>query len=263
MSGSTQVRLGERYAREQIVVDLEHRQVVKDLLAKIPLPVEEAESLPELGLALLSIPDLEAKASEMLNDHGDLKDIQETLGRERDALGLPPEPSHLDVLMLYLRRRAAEQHAGWVPIMGKNRDVEAIGGLPHTGGGEGFPSPAKMAVALQERPPHQHRTVRIGVLDTGLFPNEALEGRVVTSDFVEAEEPFRPFHGHATFVCGRILQRAPGAELHLRRVLRDDTGRASSWDVAKGMASFLGSGMEILNMSLGFSTADGSPGLVM
>jgi hypothetical protein len=105
--------------------------------------------------------------------------------------------------------------------------------------------------------------VRVGVLDTGVFPNPALEGRYVTADFIPATTPFEAWQGHATFVAGRILKAAPAVDLDIHRVLRNDDGRASSWEVAQGMSSFLDSGVQILNMSLGGPTADGSPPLIL
>jgi hypothetical protein len=56
--------------------------------------------------------------------------------------------------------------------------------------------------------------------------------------------------------------RAPGADLDMQRVLNDD-GRATSWELADRMAAFLGSGVEILNLSIGGPTADGEPPLVL
>jgi membrane-anchored mycosin MYCP len=262
MNGGTKARVGERFAREQIVVDLGHRSIVTSLITEgSPFHVQQSQSLPELGLALLSVPDLDGTAVSRLPGS---ETLVEELSAERARLGLPGGPSDLDLLLVHLRRTAAARYAGWVPLMGKNRDVEAVGGLPHIGGGERLPERVEpAAVALPVRPPAGARPVHVAVLDTGLFPVAALEGRCRTTDYTEAQPPFWPWHGHAAFVVGRILQRAPGAEIHVHRVLRDENGRASSWDVAKGMGSFLGSGVEILNMSLGFSTADGSSGLVM
>jgi subtilisin family serine protease len=252
MTASTVVRRGERFDREQIVVDIEHREAVEGLLRDSGLAgaTGTGESLPELGLTLLSVPDLAARAQH-------LPDAERLRAGLREELG--DEPSDLDVLLRHLRQLSRERYAGWTPTMGKNRDLESIGGLPHIGGGEGAPEPVD-AVTFGARPEGSLAPFAVGVLDSAMVPNPALNGRYVTGHFLRARAPFRPFQGHATFIAGRVLQRAPGAVLDVRRVLRDDNGRASSWDVAKGMASFLGSGVRVLNMSFGTVTKDaGAP----
>ena len=69
--------------------------------------------------------------------------------------------------------------------------------------------------------------------------------------------------GHATFIAGLILRRAPGAELVIRPVLLNEKAFARAWDVAKDMAGFIGSGVDILNLSFGCYTDDGEPPLVL
>ncbi len=252
MTSSTGIRRGERYDREQIVVDLEHRQVVVDLLAESGFAdvTETDQPLPELGLTLLTVPGL---ASPGVRDLPGLRRLRARLG---------DDASDLDALLLHLREQARERYAGWTPVIGKNRDLESIGGLPHIGGGEGAPVPVD-ALTLEPRPDGSLAPFTVGVLDSAMVPNPALNGRYVTGHFLQGQAPFRPFQGHATFVAGRVLQRAPGAVVDVRRVLRDDSGRASSWDVARGMASFLGSGVQVLNMSFGGLTRDGDAPLVL
>jgi membrane-anchored mycosin MYCP len=110
--------------------------------------------------------------------------------------------------------------------------------------------------------------VRIGVLDTRLYPNEWLAGGYVAAanDLLPVpavgSSPRPASAGHATFIAGLILRRAPGAELVIRPVLNEEAvGRA--WDVAKHMVDFLGSGVDILNLSFGCYTDDGEPPLAL
>jgi hypothetical protein len=110
--------------------------------------------------------------------------------------------------------------------------------------------------------------VRVGVLDTRLYPNEWLAGGYVAaaSELLQVpaagSSPLPASAGHATFIAGLILRRAPGAELVIRPALNEKAvGRA--WDVARDMASFIGSGVDVLNLSFGCYTDDGEPPLVL
>jgi membrane-anchored mycosin MYCP len=267
-----EVRIGERYDSTQIVVDLEQCQVVTELLAHAGFQkVTWKGDLPKLRLSLLSVEGLSEGLAALpdqqkLPGHGDLPDRAELIAqltKNRERLGLSDGPSDLDVLLLLLRLVARGRYAGWTPVMGKNRDVEAIGGLPHIGVREEEPPEKPMTkVVIPARPDSRGRRLRVGVLDTGVYPDGQLTGRYVTDDFINSKEPFQTWQGHATFVAGRILMRAPGADLDMQRVLEDD-GRATSWALAERMASFLGSGVEILNLSIGGATADGEPPLVL
>jgi hypothetical protein len=270
-----EIKIGERYHPGQIIVDLKHREVVTSLLEDLGFTRDQVspdKELAKLSLALLSVEGVAQRINVLR--HGARLPEEEDLWRSRKQLGLPGPPSNLDILMARLRSLARERYAGWIPVMGKNRDMEAIAGLPHIGVGEGLPKPhigvserlptrLGHPLELPHRPPRKGRRLRVGVLDTGVFPNVALSGRYVTADFIPSSEPFEVWQGHATFVAGRILKRAPGVDLDIHRVLRDDDGRASSWDVAEGMASFLDSGVQILNMSLGAPTADGAAPLIL
>jgi len=103
---------------------------------------------------------------------------------------------------------------------------------------------------------------RVGILDTDLFPNPELNGRYVTGDVLAHKAIYRSWEGHAAFVAGRILSRAPGADLDVRAVLGEN-GRGSSWEVAKQMASFLGSGVDIIVLPFGAVTSDAEEPLLL
>ncbi len=106
------------------------------------------------------------------------------------------------------------------------------------------------------------------MLDTRLYPNEWLAGGYVAAahDLLQVpaagSSPRPASAGHATFIAGLILRRAPGAEVVIRPVLNEQAvGKA--WDVAKEMTGFIGSGVDILNLSFGCFTDDGEPPLVL
>jgi subtilisin family serine protease len=171
--------------------------------------------------------------------------------------------------------------------MGKNRVIDPVRGLPYIGGGGegepyfgGYGDPSAdggtIAVAPVLAPPPRWtpraakpgQGVRIGLLDTRLYPNEWLAGGYLAAadDLLQMPAtdgtPPPASAGHATFVAGLILRGAPGAELVVRPVLNDKAvGRA--WDVARKMVSFIGSGVDILNLSFGCYTDDGEPPLLL
>ena len=172
------------------------------------------------------------------------------------------EPSDLDLIIFWLRESFRSAYAGWVPIIGKNRVVEPVKGLPYVGGGgegdpylagvrdprstprangglsAGAPGPAAAPPVWPRRAASPGQGVHVGVLDTRLYPNEWLDGGYVAAedDLLKVAAPgSRPrpaTAGHATFVAGLILHGAPGAELIIRPVLNEQAfGKA--WDVAK------------------------------
>jgi len=106
--------------------------------------------------------------------------------------------------------------------------------------------------------------VRIGVLDTAIFAHPDLAGHYL------AETTYRPpakavgqWAGHATFIAGLIVAQAPAAELRIRAVLDNGTGKATAWDTARKMAALATDGLDILNVSLGCRTDDGDAPLVL
>jgi len=171
-------------------------------------------------------------------------------------------------------------------VIGKNRIVGSVAGSPYTGGGAGVANPytggihgkgqggARLAEgkALPERRDAK-RSVRVGILDTRLFEHSDLTGRylasfgtLVTGAQVATAAYTPQAHAnlaHATFIAGVILQRAPDADLDIRRGLDEDAAASNSWDVAVKMAEFADSGLAVLNISFGAITVDDEPPLVL
>ena len=171
-------------------------------------------------------------------------------------------------------------------VIGKNRIVGSVAGSPYTGGGSGVADPytggihgkgqggARLAEgkALPERRDAK-RSVRVGILDTRLFEHSDLTGRylasfgtLVTGAQAAAAAYTPQVHAnlaHATFIAGVILQRAPDADLDIRRGLDEDAAASNSWDVAVKMAEFADSGLAVLNISFGAITVDDEPPLVL
>lgn len=165
----------------------------------------------------------------------------------------------LDLLLFDLRRRFADEH-GMVPVMGKNRDVamvfpQAVEDLP------GLASKGDADIPEVIDPSHLPldlpgsevgRDISVGAVDTPWDPEPGPRGR------------YAPWAGHAWFVVGLIRQQAPAAIVHPRPGLSGTTGVSTSWDVARQIATFVdGERIDILNLSLGVTTADGEPPLVL
>jgi hypothetical protein len=280
----------EEYAEDQLVVALSDLTVVRGALRQRAIGVADEERDERLGLALLTLLDLAAGAVKLREDDsglvGRVTEPKRPASRPERA-----EPSDLDLIIFWLRERFQSAYGGWVPTIGKNRVIEPVRGQPYVGGGgEGDPyfggvhdprsgSGANDRISAEapspSAPPGWPRRaarpgqgVRVGVLDTRLYPNEWLAGAydAAAHDLLQVpaagSRPRPASAGHATFIAGLILHRAPGAELVIRPVLNEKAlGR--TWDVAREMADFIGSGVDVLNLSFGCFTDDGEPPLVL
>jgi hypothetical protein len=182
-----------------------------------------------------------------------------------------PEVSALARVIEGLRLLLDRRYPGWQLAIGKNYRPSLIKGYPHTGGGgEGEPTPTGepftngIDPVAGDREPR--RGVRVGVLDTRLFPHQGLAGRYIgrPADLLPAgQREFTEFDGHCTFVASCILQQAPAAELQLRHVL-DGDGDGSAWEAAVGIAELLPLGLDVVNLSFGeYMTDDDSAPMVL
>jgi subtilisin family serine protease len=176
----------------------------------------------------------------------------------------------MDRLLWALRTYFAAKNEGWVPTLGKNRlvgDVED---------GNGQVQLTRRTLTSAEEPawrpkPTTRRKkpgigVRVGVLDTSIFPHPWLVGGLVgpSEDFLAPGlDDYPADAGHGTFVAGLIMRKAPGCVIEYRKVLSDDDGTATSWDVAKKIVELGRAGVDVLNLSLACYTEDGQPPLVL
>jgi hypothetical protein len=238
----------EDFAGGDLVVDLPYRNLVAEILGGLDPRVTVVETRIDetLGLALLSLDGLEAYAAA----HPD-----------------PALPEPLDVVLSTVRGFFAAHCAGWTPDMGKNRDMRGVIGFPQSKPLAGGVLKQASADEYTLRPNRTAgRGVRIGVLDTDLYPHPTLAGhyRASSTDLYQPPAPpVPPWAGHATFVAGLIVLQAPAATLDVSGVLDNETGRASAWDTAVAMVGFADRNVDILNVSLGCRTRDGQPPLVM
>jgi hypothetical protein len=282
----------EAYEDNQLAVAISDLRAVGNALDEYGAAIPSEERDPRLGLALLTLGNLPAAVGQLKSKDSGL------LGRAMQARWPDGPPSgiqlsDLDLLIYSLREQSRAHYSNWVPTIGKNRVIEPVRGLPYIGGGgEGDPyfggsgdprtSPGPNAGTIAQTaipsgvpagwPPRRTKNpgqgVRVGVLDTRVYPHEWLAGAYFTAgdELLTIPAAGKPLlsasAGHATFIAGLILCQAPGAKLDIRPVL-DDSAVGKAWDVAKEMASFAGSGVDILNMSYGCYTDDGEPPLVL
>jgi hypothetical protein len=227
-----------KYVSGDLVVDLSDVDRVTRLLEGLQprITITGRDDDGQLRLALLNLDGVQAHA-------------------EGDA-----EP--LDVL---LRRIRAELPG---VTIGKNRDINGVIGFPQSKSlAVDWPHPATAQQFPGITEPTIPGGVRVGVLDTGLFPHPALEGHYAALD---DDDLYRPADGeraegvpgHATVVAGLIAARAPEAFLVPRRLL-SDRGMATAWATAKAMAALVRANVPVVNLSLGCRTADNCEPLTM
>jgi hypothetical protein len=264
----------DRYEHEEFVVTLPYASAVCHRTRTEFGVACEVTNSPKLNLSLV-------RPQRLAESAGAIRQAVLTRLADRDrtwVLDIVPAPtepgrSPLNDLMFCLRFDFAAEYGGWSPSMGKNRVVENVTGLPHADGGSvGEPDPAPALAPASSANLHRGTGVRVGIVDTRLFPHPRLAGSYLAAhsdllpaptDLLPARPAYSRFAGHATFVAGRVLRQAPAAELDIRHTLNDQHARTTLWDLVHRMVSFRDSGVQILNLSLGCYTSDGQPPMVL
>ncbi len=242
----------ETYHGTRLVVEQRDAGLVQEQLRRRGFASHEADSSDALGLTLLELPEFDS-AIVMLRQNSGL--VQAAI-QAQPAAGSDPAPTtvgDLDLLLFAVRQLTREDYDGWVPAMDKDQILGQIDGLPYIKGAIGIPDKAPAPLSIP--PVTRQAGPRIGILDTELYAHPDLIGRFEGHTGEFGPEP-PDTQGHATFVAGLIVQRAPTVELVVRTALHADGQNASSWDVAKKMAGFMDAGVAVLNLSLGCATAD-------
>lgn len=238
------------YYTADLVVALEHLPLVTSMLADRKVPLRRVEHSDELGLALMSLENIKTAA----------KRLSEGTRQPRTTKG----DTKVDQVLALLRQRFADDYAGWVPTLGKNRLLgHVVGGGKVSHGGDTPPKPTPDRLDARKADPGQG--VKVGVLDTAIANHPWLAGAWTAapdSILSGASHSMPSVAGHATFVAGVVIEQAPGCTVEVRRVL-DQDGEATSWDVAKAIAAFGESQLDILNLSFCCYTEDGQPPLVL
>ncbi|MFP5346143.1 MAG: S8 family peptidase [Actinomycetes bacterium] len=271
MSESTQsatryALAGDTEGRVEILAALDHGRLVKHVLSAT---TGDSFSAEDSDLVRLSRIRMDAETVRRLVDAlpslyaTDAGVTEAEAARAIDEHAAARSADPVDTVLSRLRAYFGLLYHGWAPTMGKNRLVGQVsggGGTVSFGGGPA-PSPAA-APALQGSP--EGRGVVVGVLDTGLAPHPALAGRYLAAptDLIADGGSFRYPAGHGTFVTGLVLQQAPSAAVRAAKVLGDD-GQATCWDVANAIVALAHEGVNVLNLSFVYYTADGQAPLAL
>lgn len=262
------------YADEKLVVELPYMGRVRELVTKFGGDdgvVDDGEQSLALNLTRFTLPGLPGMHSTLSRLVEQAKGLPSRL---LDQFRPPdPEASDLDRLLFLLRVEFAANNSGWTLRMGKDRDMEAVTGLPHLSGGGGltFPEVASAKDYATVEDVRLGRGVRVGVIDTRLFrdperPDFPLPERQLDIDsgsWLEERDAYPHWAGHGTFVTGLIAAQAPSVTVVYRGVLSDEHARATSWDVAHQIVAMRDKDIQILNLSLGLVTEDGQEPLVL
>ncbi|WP_187414929.1 S8/S53 family peptidase [Nonomuraea sp. PA05] len=250
----------EAFFSDQIVIDPKDVRQVGQELDALKIKMVPLQSSLRLGLHLYQLGDL-ADGVRLL-DHGLVERVK------RAAVGTymeGEEPSALDLALFHLREKSAAEHAGYRPVVAKNRVYENIEGSPYSGGSVGDPRPAP-AFALPARSHSTRRRPRIGILDTPMHAHPRFAGRYVTDSddaLLEERQDRVSFSGHAIFVASVAAQQAPDAEFVIYPVLNPDRLTTSSWRLATTMAGAMDDDLDMMIMALGGATADGREPLAL
>jgi membrane-anchored mycosin MYCP len=256
----------EVFHDDQLIVPLRGQEVVSTALGELGVQVGPAERSATLGLALLRDLSRIAPAVRTLREDPETGPGLRRCEQDRAALG-GPGAADLDLLVAGLHLRLARQYPGWEVQLGKNYRASQVKGYPHIGGGgEGDPEPGTGPLPGAGQDQSLGHGVRVGLLDTRLFPDPRLAGHYIAraEDLLDpAQELFTMFDGHCAFVGSTILGQAPAAELHVRPVL-DSANDGSAWDAAVAMAEIAQTGVEVVNLSFGeIHTDDNSAPMVL
>ncbi len=260
----------ERFHDDQLIVALPDLDVVTRELAHLGVRHDEPERSAVLGLALIRNLANVAPAVNAVQRNTtigpDLLRFKEDRARARPSA---PDVADLDLLIKGIHVQFAQTYPGWKVTIGKNYRPSPVKGYPHLGGGDGDPEPTEVALgqANSGRRPNseQGSGVRVGLLDTRMYPSAWMAGRYIArpDDLLDRDQgTFTVFDGHCAFVGSCILQQAPAAEIHVRHVL-DCHGDGTAWEAAVAMAEIARAGVDVVNLSFGeFRTDDNTAPMV-
>jgi hypothetical protein len=255
----------EAFHDDQLVVAIPELRVVTQALTELDVRWGAIDPSTPLGLARIrDLSGVGRAAAGIARDPVIGTDIERFRNDRADLRG-GLEAADLEILIKALHLRLARRFPGWAVTIGKNYRPSLVKGHPHYGGGgQGHPKPTNAEFTLPDS--ERGRGVRVGVLDTQLFPARSLTGHYIArpGDLLNpGQGKFTMFDGHCAFVSSRILRQAPAAELHLHHVL-DSRGDGAAWDAAAAIAQMAAKGLDVVNLSFGeFLTDDNTAPMVL
>lgn len=255
----------EVFHDDQLVVAIPDLGVVTGALTDLGVHWDGIDESAALGLARIrDLSGVDQAAARLTQASGIGTDLQRYRQDKVNARN-GKDAAALEILIKGLHLRFAQDFPGWKVTIGKNYRPSLVKGHPHYGGGQGAPEATGAELKLPDS--EDGRGVRVGVLDTALFPARILAGRYIAARPDDLLDPgkaeFTVFDGHCAFVSSCILERAPAAELHLHHVL-DSAGDGSAWEAAGAMAEIARIGLDVVNLSFGeFLTDDNTAPMVL
>jgi membrane-anchored mycosin MYCP len=255
----------EAFHDDQLIVAIPELPVVTQALTELGVRWGAIDESAALGLARIRDLSGVGQATAGIAQDTDIGTGIRRFRSERADLRGGLEAADLEILIKALHLRLARRFPGWAVTIGRNFRPSLVKGDPHLGGGgQGNPKPTKAELTLPDS--ERGRGVRVGVLDTQLFPAKGLTGHYIArpGDLLNpGQGKFTVFDGHCAFVSSCILRQAPAAELHLHHVL-DSTGDGSAWDAAEAMAQMAAKGLDVVNLSFGeFLSEDNTAPMVL
>jgi membrane-anchored mycosin MYCP len=259
----------ETFHDDQLVVAIPDLPVTKKALTDLGVrwPQDGIDESAPLGLARIhGLSDIPKVVGMLLHDPTIGTDLQRFWKSQKAVRG-GRDAADLEILVQGLQLQFARKFPGWKVTIGKNYGPSVVKGRamdPHWFGGQGNPDPTTAKLTLPRT--KRGQGVRVGVLDTRLFPAKILAGHYIArpSDLLDPEQgEFTMFDGHCAFVSSCILREAPAAELHVYYML-DSEGNSTAWDAAKAMAQMAYDGLDVVNLSFGgFLTDDNTAPMVL
>ena len=196
----------ETFQHDQLVVALSALGAVTNALAGLDIRPGRIRKSAALGLALVSKladAEVEAAVDRLARDPAIGQELNRFRGEREQAH--PGTLATLDLLIKGIRLQLAQRFPGWEVTIGKNYGPSLVKGHPHVGGGgdgdprrptaqgvlpphvggggEEEPQPADAGlgepVSGPDRLRRRGRGVRVGLLDTRIFPNKGLTGHYI------------------------------------------------------------------------------------
>jgi membrane-anchored mycosin MYCP len=264
----------------ELIVATTHLGLVLDRLGVLGVaPAGEPEHSPGLGLSLIAL----------AGDH--------------PATAADDSGSPLDEILADLRGYFRDEYDGWVPEMGKNREVETVGGAHViSGGGEtgrlpvagvataealagawsgrllgpgdfvlaepagGAAGPRRLTGTLPRPDGALGKGVSVAVCDTPLWDRGALSGAYLATPGSMLADPGPeglPFTAGHATFIAGTILRNAPGAALTVHPTLGADARGTSWRLANDLVELAGSGVHVINVSAGFFTGDDRPSLAV
>jgi hypothetical protein len=182
----------EKFHDDELIVAIPQLSVVREELQDFGVEIGDRgiEENGVLGLARLSeLKDIEKAVRKLERDRSVGQEIKAYRKLRHEAHPDAPPVSDLALLIYGVKLRLARRYPGWQIAIGKNYRPSLVRGNPHTDG-EGRPTTTG-AIDPEAGDRELGRGVRVGLVDTKLFPHESLTGHYVgrPADILSPAQP--------------------------------------------------------------------------